>query len=261
MLYMRSASSDTTLRARIRDAAVLLFGRDGYAHTSVRAIAAEAGVSPALVIHHFGSKDALRGVCDEHIVSEIFGRNDELGIDASSDALASTMQRWLADLDTHRVALDYLSRMLTDGSALGDQLFDNLVDRTEKLISDEVTMGRMRTSSDPRMTAALIATQSLVPLLLERHLSRALGADGLTAQLIERMTVPTLELYTHGLYTDDTLLDAARTAFPNEQTPSDQTATDQTRTDQTPHGQTAHDQTPQGQTPHDLTPQERGTTK
>lgn len=228
---MRSTStSDTTFRAHIRDAAVLLFGRDGYANTSVRAIAAEAGVSPGLVIHHFGSKDALRLACDEHIVAEIFGRSDELSIEASSDALATTMRRWLADLETHRVALDYLARMLTDGSALGDQLFDNLVDRTEKMIGDEVTAGRMLASSDPRMTAVLIATQSLVPLLLERHLARALGAGALTAALIERMTVPTLELYTHGLYADDTLLSAARAAFPTDQTTA--RTTDQTN-DQT----------------------------
>src|SRR5690554_6537840 len=166
MLNMRSMiPSDITPRAQIRDAAVRLFGRDGYAATSVRAIAAEAEVSPGLVIHHFGSKEALRLTCDEHIVAEIFGRNDELSIDASSDALATTMQRWLADLDTHRVALDYLARMLSDGSALGDQLFDNLVDRTEEMITHEVTAGRMLAGSDPRMTAVLIASQSVIPLL------------------------------------------------------------------------------------------------
>jgi len=35
------------------------FWHDGYASTSVRAIAAEVGVDPALVIRYFGSKEAL----------------------------------------------------------------------------------------------------------------------------------------------------------------------------------------------------------
>ena len=69
MLFMRSASrEDLTTRARIRDAAVDLFARDGFAHVTVRRIATEAGVSPALVIHHFGSKEGLRAACDAHVL-------------------------------------------------------------------------------------------------------------------------------------------------------------------------------------------------
>ncbi|MHA6693019.1 TetR family transcriptional regulator [Homoserinimonas sp. A520] len=211
---MRSIpAADATTRSRIRDAAIELFGHNGYTPTSIRAIAVQTQVSPGLVIHHFGSKENLRQECDQHVVTEIFGRTTDLDPDQSSDALASTMQRWLADVDTHRVTLDYLTRMLTDGSALGDQLFDLLVDRTEKMIGDEVELGRMHASSDPRMTAVLVASQSLVPLLLERHIGRVLGAEGQPRQVIKRMTVPTLELYTHGLYTDDTFLNAARAAF------------------------------------------------
>ena len=52
-------SPDLTARARIRDAAIECFARQGFA-VSVRAIAAHAGVSPGLVIHHFGSKAGLR---------------------------------------------------------------------------------------------------------------------------------------------------------------------------------------------------------
>lgn len=43
----------------IRQAATELFARDGYAATSVRQIARAAGVDAALVIRHFGSKEAL----------------------------------------------------------------------------------------------------------------------------------------------------------------------------------------------------------
>lgn len=40
-------------------AARRLFAANGYAHTSVRAIAAEADVNPALVVTYFGGKEAL----------------------------------------------------------------------------------------------------------------------------------------------------------------------------------------------------------
>ncbi len=46
-------------RETIREAAERLFPERGYAATSVRDIASEAGVDAALVIRHFGSKESL----------------------------------------------------------------------------------------------------------------------------------------------------------------------------------------------------------
>ena len=207
---MRSPSADQTTRARIRDAALALFGAQGFSGTSVRAIADQAGVSAALVMHHFGSKGALRAECDSHIVEEVMGRKERVGTDGD---LSSTMRRWLADVDAHRASLDYLARMITDGTDAGARLFDDLVERTASMIDAEVAAGRMRSSSDPRMRAVIVAAQGLMPLLLESQLGRALGEPGLTPALIARMTLPTLELYTHGLYSTTKVLDAATIAF------------------------------------------------
>lgn len=46
-------------RALIQEAARQRFGADGYARATIRAIAADAGVDPALVMRYFGSKEAL----------------------------------------------------------------------------------------------------------------------------------------------------------------------------------------------------------
>ena len=78
---MRSA--DMTTPARIRDAAIELFGSRGF-DVGVRAIAEAAGVSPGLVIHHFGSKDGLRKACDDYIAEEI--RSEKSQALQSSDA-------------------------------------------------------------------------------------------------------------------------------------------------------------------------------
>jgi AcrR family transcriptional regulator len=53
----RPGSPDT--RAAILDAARALFASGGLSGTSVRAVAAKAGVDPALVHHYFGTKDDL----------------------------------------------------------------------------------------------------------------------------------------------------------------------------------------------------------
>jgi len=207
---MRSASEDLTTQARIRDAAIALFGAQGYDGTSVRAIASSAGVSPALVLHHFGSKEGLREACDAWIVDEVMGRKEELARDGD---LAATMQRWLADSARYRPSLDYLARTIVDGGDTGARLFAHLVDRTEAMLAAQTEAGMVRPSSDARMRAAIVATHGLVPLVLERVLAQSLGETGLSAALISRMTMPTLELYTHGLYTDTTVLDAAATAL------------------------------------------------
>jgi AcrR family transcriptional regulator len=50
-------NSDT--RDRILDSARVLFARNGIANTSIRAVAAAAGVDSALVHHYFGTKEKL----------------------------------------------------------------------------------------------------------------------------------------------------------------------------------------------------------
>jgi AcrR family transcriptional regulator len=52
-----AGSSDT--RDRILDNARVLFARNGIASTSIRAVAAAAGVDSALVHHYFGTKEKL----------------------------------------------------------------------------------------------------------------------------------------------------------------------------------------------------------
>lgn len=49
-------------------AAMRHFGEDGFERAAIRGIAVEAGV---LVRHHFGSKQALREVCDVHLIKLI----------------------------------------------------------------------------------------------------------------------------------------------------------------------------------------------
>src|SRR3954471_19421750 len=95
--------ADLTARARIRDAAIRRFGVDGLG-ASVRAIAADAGVSPGLVIHHFGSKEGLRAVCDEHVLRVI----REAETDAFTQRAPADWLNELAALDEYAPLVGYL---------------------------------------------------------------------------------------------------------------------------------------------------------
>lgn len=207
---MRSAHpDDATTRARIRDAAITLFGRNGFAATSVRSIAEEAAVSPGLVIHHFGSKEGLRTECDAWVVTAL--SDEKNGLDEAN--LARNMQLMLADLDRFRPILDYLGHMLLDGAPAGDRLLDELVAMTETMLEVGVADGSMEPSSDPHMRAVLVTLHGVMPMVLQRQYARLLGEPGLTDRMIRRMTIPSLELYTNGLYRDERILDAARSAL------------------------------------------------
>lgn len=56
---MARARDPGTTRARILAAARNRFGNDGYERTTLRKVAADVGVDPAMVIRYFGSKEEL----------------------------------------------------------------------------------------------------------------------------------------------------------------------------------------------------------
>ncbi len=206
---MRSGSDDLTTRARIRDAAVVRFARNGFAGTSLRQIAEDAGVSAALIVHHFGSKDGLRAACDEYVVHSMLDDKDELmGADA-----ASMMRAALDNPERYGPTLDYLARMLTDDSPASDRLFDTFLTGTRRMMESQIAAGLMRQPSDLEATAAYLTLYGLGPVVLQRQLTRTFGEPRLSPALLERSTLPVLEMFTHGLYTDDRLLVAAREAL------------------------------------------------
>lgn len=73
-------------REKILEAAATEFAQQGYDATTVRAIAARAGVDPALVHHHFGSKADLFGTVtdvpmrpDKEVPAILAGPREQVG--------------------------------------------------------------------------------------------------------------------------------------------------------------------------------------
>ncbi len=188
--------SDLTARARIRDAAIARFGADGVASTTVRAIAADAGVSPALVIHHFGTKEGLRDACDTHTVATI--REAKLAaMDAGPDL---DMLAALRQSEDHLVLMRYLARTLADGSPAVGRLVDELVDDTVEYLERGVASGVLRPGDDPRGRAVVLTIWSLGALVLHEHVHRLLGADlTSTTEGLVAYGLPAAELLSQGL--------------------------------------------------------------
>jgi AcrR family transcriptional regulator len=205
----RDRDRDRTMRSRIRDAAIEVFAEEGFDRATVRSIAARAGASAALVLHHFGSKSGLREECDEHVVSTLLADRSM----ATDDPTREGIDAVLARAGEAPGRMSYLMRVLTDGGPAGQRVFDALVGHTRRVVSEIADAAPTRRFSDPVATAALLTAYGLAPLLLRAHLTRMLGADPLGPEGARRLALPGLELFTHGLYADDSLLTAAAEAL------------------------------------------------
>lgn len=200
---MRSGN-DLTAAARIRDAAIDLFGREGFA-VSVRAIATAAEVSPGLVIHHFGSKQGLRQACDEYIAATVLTTKTE-SVQATDTA---TWFAQMAEIEDYAPMMGYLVRSLQTGGELAKSLWRTMIDNTEQYIEAGVRAGTVKPSADPRARARFLAMTGGGAFLLYLQLHD--DPSDLRAVLrdySEDMVLPALELYTNGLMTSSTMYEA-----------------------------------------------------
>ena len=114
-------------RSAIEQAARVLFATHGFEGTSVRAIAGEAGVDPALVIRHFGSKEAL-------FLASV---DTSLGIDAVVEGPVETFGRRVVAyfLDPTRVGLRQRYVALARAAHLGQVREEMVRHNLEKFVA------------------------------------------------------------------------------------------------------------------------------
>lgn len=203
VLNMRSAE-DLTAVARIRDAAIDQVGQHGF-NVGLRAIASAAGVSAALVIHHFGSKEGLLRACDDYIAEQI----RESKTESLRSADPATWLSQVADIETYAPMIAYLVRSMQAGGDLAKAFWQRMIDNAEEYIEEGVRAGTLRPSRDPKARAKFLAMIGGGGFLL--YLQMHDNPGDLRAVLRdygEEMMLPALELYTYGLITHPSMYEA-----------------------------------------------------
>ncbi|GAA3441263.1 TetR/AcrR family transcriptional regulator [Planomonospora venezuelensis] len=198
---MCSAHDDLTARAVIRDRALELFAAQGPDAVTVRRIAAAAGVSPGLVIHHFGSKERLRAAVDEHVAGvfdDLFTRAATGGLDMTDGA--SLAEAFLRQLPPGSPVPGYLRRLLLTGDAAGTGIFRRWFTAGRTMTEALVARGLLGPGRDPEVRTAFLMVNDLVLLLLRDQLAEVVGIDPLGPEGAVRWAEEVLDIYRNGLF-------------------------------------------------------------
>ncbi|WP_306185346.1 MULTISPECIES: TetR/AcrR family transcriptional regulator [unclassified Streptomyces] len=202
---MRSIPDDRTTRAVIRDEALRLFAAHGPEAVSVRQIASAAGVSPALVVHHFGSKEGLRQEVDQYVLDVFEAMLGELTGDGGAELLdpgagaSSLSEAFARHLPDDSPLPGYLRRLLLSDTDAGRLLFRRLYELSSTALDGLAAAGLAAPGADPVVRAALLLANDLALFLLRDRLAEVLGTDPLSAEGMARWAPEMLSIYAGGL--------------------------------------------------------------
>lgn len=189
----------------LRDTALRLYAERGPDAVSVREVAAAAGVSPGLVVHHFGTKDALRAAVDDHVTALLeallAGLGDLAQEGSEPDLAAGTAGLLLAHLGPDSPVPAYLRRLLVagEGAPVFARWYRATLEATERLRAD----GLLTDTRDPEARAAFLLVNDLAVFLLRDRLHDVLGFDPLGPDGAQRWAATVVEAYRGGVLAAD----------------------------------------------------------
>lgn len=195
---------DLTAKANIRNAALRLFAERGHDAVTVREIATVAGVSPALVVHHFGSKEGLRAAVDDYAgraFDALFAMDEQdLAEAVNGDNWVSVAEMFARAFPHGSPLPAYLRRLLLVNDPAGAALFGRWFALTRRLLDSMTELGVAQQGEDPAVRAAFLLVNDLSLVLLRNQIAAAIGVDPLTPEGITRWAKEATAVYTKGAF-------------------------------------------------------------
>jgi AcrR family transcriptional regulator len=201
-------SGDSGTREAILAAARERFGDRGYEGATIRAIAADAGVDPALVYHFYGSKERLfaaamrvPAVAGEVVAAALAPRTRDPGGSPGEHLMRAVLGAWEVT-EIRSVFLGLLRSAVTSGQAAA--MLREL--SAGPILSGLTGMGRggepgpgegEGAGGDPEFRAALVASQVL-GLALVRYVLRLPPLASADPEKLAAAVGPALERYLSG---------------------------------------------------------------
>ena len=168
--------------ATILEAARELFAAEGFERTTIRGVAARAGIDPALVMQHFGSKEGL------FAASTRWSNEHQTILTATTDSLPAAA---IADLISHfehgddrEAAVALMRSCLTHPAALAAMRDEVMCERKEAVAAQ-------LDGPDAELRAALFAA-CMIGLGMARYLIKLEPVASARPEDLERLFTPVL---------------------------------------------------------------------
>lgn len=185
-------TGDSGTRDAILDAALALFAARGYESASLRAIAAAAGVDPALIRHFFGDKETLFAtvVADRTAIPERIGAAVAGDPSTAGRAVTDTYLRLWEEPGTGAI-LRALVRSATTSDGAARMLREVLLGRV---------LGQAGVGAE-QLTGVALAGSHLLGVAVARHVVALPPIADLSHEALVDQVAPTIQRYltgTHG---------------------------------------------------------------
>lgn len=197
----RPVAASPELRPRLLDAALACYVRDGIATTSLRAIASEAGVTPALLHYYFGDAVQLRqAVIEERIVPAIGSLRAALppeGADVAGLIVAFVggvgalvaQHPWLPGL--------WVREVLSERGALRDLLLQRIGPQLPVMMAQRFAQaqrdGALNPDLDPRLMVVSLIGLTLFPAASAPIWRALFKADDIDTEAMRAHTIALLD--------------------------------------------------------------------
>lgn len=161
----RPGAPDT--RAEILSAARTEFAAAGFERTTVRAVAARAGVDPALIHHYFGSKRELFSASLQLPVdpTQVIAPLLSLPLDRlAPELLATILGVWESPLQPTLIAAFRATLTESDGALLRTFILEVVLDDLVPIVEQHIGSGRLRVQFVASQIAGLVLTRYILRL-------------------------------------------------------------------------------------------------
>ena len=186
---------------RIRQAALKSFATKGASGTSLRSVAADAGVSLGLVQHHFETKAGLIKAVDDYVMGVVIAVVAQpVSVPHAKDSIADMGSRVTTLLLEHPEVVDYFGRALIDGSQLGITIWDTLSAFGTARWTTRKESGEARDDIDVTWAALNSLVLALGTLIVRGHIERQIPGAFSSPEQLDRWQKSVNTLLREGLF-------------------------------------------------------------
>ncbi|MEL1263737.1 TetR/AcrR family transcriptional regulator [Pseudoxanthomonas putridarboris] len=197
----RSTADGADLRTQLLDAALACFVRQGIAATSLRDIASEAGVTPALVHYYFGDKAQLQQAVVAERLMPVVAQMREPVAQAGDDvaALVAGFVHGVGNVVARHPWLPtlWVREILCEGGALRDAMIGQVGPLLPKMMAGRFAaaqqQGKLNPDLDPRLLMVSLVGLTLFPLASAPIWRLLFGADDIDFDELRRHTLVLLD--------------------------------------------------------------------